>query len=84
MFPEKIMQETLHDHHMSITMSDRPICNLSFAYISLMGSSNSELLDITNRLLDRATAYEMEVSSENSKIMTNTVTAQTTSVQILA
>ena len=49
-----------------------------------MGSSNSELLDITNRLLDRATAYEMEVSSENSKIMTNTVTAQTTSVQILA
>ena len=27
--------------------------------------------DLTNRLVDRAMAYGMEVSTENSKIMTN-------------
>ena len=36
-----------------------------------MGSSNGELQDLTNGLADRATAYGMEVSTEKSKIMTN-------------
>ena len=36
-----------------------------------MGSRNSEILDLTNRLVERATAYGMEVSTEKSKIMTN-------------
>ena len=35
-----------------------------------MGDSSGELQDLTNRLVDRATAYGMEVSTENSKIMT--------------
>ena len=38
-----------------------------------MGSSNGELQDLTNRLVDRATAYEMGVSTEKSKIMTNSM-----------
>ena len=73
MFREKIMQETLHDHHTSISIGERPtICNLRFASdIDLMGSSNGELQDLTNGLADRATAYGMEVSTEKSKIMTN-------------
>ena len=37
--------------------------------IDLMGGSNGELQDLTNRLADRATAYGMEVSTEKSKIM---------------
>ena len=37
-----------------------------------MGGSNGELEDLTNRLVDRATAYGMEVSTEKSKVMTNT------------
>ena len=36
-----------------------------------MGGSNDELQDLTNKLVDRATAYEMEVSIEKSKIMNN-------------
>ena len=36
-----------------------------------MGGSNGELQDLANRLVDRATAYGMEVSTEKSKIMTN-------------
>ena len=36
-----------------------------------MSGRNSELQYLTNRLVDRATAYGKEVSTEKSKIMTN-------------
>ena len=36
-----------------------------------MGGSNGELQDLTNRLVDRTTVYEREVSTEKSKMMTN-------------
>ena len=63
------MQETLHDHHTSISTGGWPICNLRFAdSIELVGSSEGELQDLTNRLVDRATAYAMEVIAEKSKI----------------
>ena len=63
--PEKIMQETLHDHHTAIYIGGRPICNLRFA-------DDIDLIqDLTNRLVDRATAYGTEVSTEKSKVMTN-------------
>ena len=66
------MLETLQNHRASIFIGRRPICNLRFADdICLMGGSNSELQDLTNRLVDRATAYGMEVSTKNSKIMTS-------------
>ena len=39
--------------------------------INLMGGSNGELQVLTNRLVERAVAYELEVSTEKSKIMTN-------------
>ena len=39
--------------------------------ISQMGGSSGELQDLTNRFVDRATAYEMEVSTEKSNTMTN-------------
>ena len=48
------------------------ICKLRFADdIDLMGGSNGELQDLTNRPVDRATAYGMELSTEKSKIMIN-------------
>ena len=31
LFLDKIMQETLHDHHASISIGGRPICSLRFA-----------------------------------------------------
>ena len=36
-----------------------------------MGGSNGDLQDLTNTLVDRATAYGMVVSTEKNKIMTN-------------
>ena len=66
------MQETFHNHHTSTIINGRPIRNLQFAdNIDLVGSISGELQDLTNRLADRATAYEMEVSTEKSNIMTN-------------
>ena len=80
LFLRKIIQETLHDHYTSLSIGGRPICNLRFADdIDLVDGSNSELQNLTNRLVDRATAYGMEVSTAISR-----PTARTTSVQILA
>ena len=59
-------------HQTFISIGERPICDLRFAAgIDLMGGKNVELQDLTNRLVDRTTAYGMEVSTEKSKIMTN-------------
>ena len=74
LFLEKIMQEVLHDHHTSIFIRVRPICNLRFSDdINLKGGSSDELQDLTTSLVDSATAFGMEVSTENSKIMTNSM-----------
>ena len=48
------------------------MCKLPFADdIDDMGVSDGEHQDLTNRLVDRATAYRMEVSTEKCKIMIN-------------
>ena len=60
LFLEKIMQEIYHNHYTSISIGGRPVCNRRFADdIDLMGGSNGELQDLTNRLVDRATALRM-------------------------
>ena len=41
-----------------------------------MGSIDGELQDLTNRLVDKARAYGMEVSTEKSKVMTNSMNIQ--------
>ena len=65
LFSEETMQETFHDHQTSIYTGERPICNLRFADdIDLADGSNGELQDLTIRLVSRATAYGMEVSTK--------------------
>ena len=65
LFLEKITQESLHDHLTSISIGGRPLCYVRFADdIASRGSNNGELQDLTNRLVERATAYGMEVSKE--------------------
>ena len=41
--------------------------------IDLMSGSNGKFQNFTKRLVDRVTAYEMEVSIEKSKVMTNSM-----------
>ena len=38
-----------------------------------MGGSNGKLQDISNRLVDKTRAYGMEVSTEKSRTMTNSM-----------
>ena len=65
-FLEKIMQETLQDHHTSISIGH---FNLRFADdIDLMGGSNTELQALTDKLDNRASAYGMEVSTKKSEL----------------
>ena len=64
LFLVEIMQKTLHDHHISISIGVRPICNLQFPDDDRMGGRKGELQDLTNRLVDRATVYGIEVSTE--------------------
>mgnify|MGYP006273469667 CR=1 FL=1 len=81
LFLENIMRETLYDFHSTISIGGRPINNLRFADdIDLMGGSNKELQNLTNRLVDRADAYGMEVSTEKSKVLVNS--ANDTTAQI--
>ena len=75
LFLEKIMKETRHDHLTYISIGGRPISNFRFADdIDLIGGASSELQDLTNRLYERARAYGLEVSTEKSKIMVNSMT----------
>ena len=70
--PREDHAETLHDHHTSISIGGRLLCNPQFADgIDLMSSSNGELQDLTNRLVVRSMACGIEVSTENSKIISN-------------
>ena len=72
LFQEKSVPETLHDHHTSPSIGGKPICNVRLrANIDLMGGSSYELQDLTNRLVDRATAYEMKISTEKSEPLNN-------------
>ena len=48
-----------------------PLEEGSYATYVLLMSSILWAADLTNRHVDRATAYGMEVSTENRKIMTN-------------
>ena len=47
------------------------MCKAHVDNIDLIGSSSGKVQDLSNRLIDRAMAYRMEVSTEKSKIMTN-------------
>ena len=65
---EKIMQETLHEHHTSISIGERPIRKLQFADdIDLMGGSKGELQDVTNGLVDRTAAFGMKATQKRAR-----------------
>lgn len=80
-FLERIMQETMDDHPTTISIGGRPLCNLRFADdIDLMAGNNTELQDLTNRLVKCAKVYGMEVSHEKSKILINSANHTTAEI----
>lgn len=74
LYLERIMSDALQDHHTSISIGGRRVCNLRFADdIDLLAGSNEELQHLTDRLNVSAAAFGMEISTSKSKIMVNTV-----------
>ena len=77
------MQETLHDHSTTISIGGNPVCNLRFADdIDLMGGSNAELQELTDKLATKAGAYGMEISAAKSKTMVNTNSNTTANITL--
>ena len=75
------MQEILHNHTSTISIGGRPVCNLCFADdIDLMVCSNSELQELTNKLIATASAYGMEISTVKSKVMVNSTNNASVSI----
>ena len=68
-FLEQIMLNTLHKHSSKISIGGRNISNLRFAdYIDLITGSNTELQEITNRLVS-SKSHRIEISQEKNKTM---------------
>ena len=67
----------------TISIGGRSTNNLRFADdIDLMGGSEAELQELTNRLVNTAGAYGMEVSSEKSKVLVNSVRGTTAQISM--
>ena len=61
--------------------SSIPVSNLRFADdIDLMAGSNSELQDLTNKLVARAGACGMKISTVKSKITMNSTSTTNTNI----
>lgn len=72
LYLEKIMQDTLEKHQTTVSIGGRPICNLRFADdIDLMASSETELQNLTDLLVESASCYGMEISTEKSQVLVN-------------
>ena len=70
----------VYGHHTLISFGGKPVCNLRFVDdIDLMGGSNGELQDFTNRFVDRASVWKL--AQKRARLWP---TARTTSVQLLA
>ena len=81
LYLENITREKLHNFKSTISIGGRIISNLKFADdIDLMGGSNDELQELTDRLSNSAREYGMDISSEKSKVMVNS--GDNTTVQI--
>ena len=71
-FLERIMTDALEDHECTVSIGGRTITNLRFADdIDCLAGEKKELAKLVERLDKASTAYGMEISAENTKLMTN-------------
>lgn len=73
-FLEKILWNTLQDLEISVFIGGKQLSNLRLANdIDLMAGINIELQSLTNRVAGYSKAYEMSISTQNSKVMVNII-----------
>ena len=72
MFLERILTDAFEDHEGTVSIGGRTITNLRFADdIDGLARDEEELVNLVERLDKASTAYDMEISAEKTKLMTN-------------
>ena len=76
------MTDALQDHEGTVSIEGRTITNLSFAEdINGLAGEEEELAKIVERLDKASTAYGMEISLEETKLMVNNTSGINTEIK---
>ena len=71
-FPERIMSNALEEHEGKVSLGGRNITSLRFADDrDALAEEEQELVALVESLDKTCTRYEMEISAEKTKLMTN-------------
>ena len=82
-FPERIMTDALDDYKGAVSIGGRTITNLCFADdIDGFVREEEELANLVECLDKACTAYGMESSAENTKLMTNNTSGINTEIKV--
>ena len=82
-FLEKVMTDALKDHEGTVSIGGRTITNLCFAYYTDgLAGEDEELANLVERLDKASTAYDMEISAEKTKLMTNNISGINTEIKV--
>ena len=77
------MTDALEDHEGTVSIGGRKITNLRFADdIDVLAGEEEELANLVEHLDKASTAYGMEISAENTKLMTNTTSGINTEIKV--
>ena len=81
-FLERIMTDALEDHEGTVGIGGRTITNLRFAGdIDGLAGEEEELANLVERLDKASTAYDMEISAQKTKLMTNNTSGINTEIK---
>ena len=82
-FLERIMTDALEDHEGTVNIGGRTITNFRFADdIDGLAGEEEELANLVERLDKASTAYDMEISAEKTKLMTNNTSGINTEIKV--
>ena len=77
------MTDALEDHEGTVSIGGRTITNLRFADdIDGLAGEEKELANLVERLDKASTAYGMEISAENTKLMINNTSGVNTEIKV--
>ena len=80
---ERIMTDALEDYEGTVSIEGRAITNLRFAdNIDGLAGEEEELAKLVECLYKVSTAYCMEISAENTKLMTNNSSGINTEIKV--
>ena len=82
-FLERIMTDALEDQEGTVSFGGRTITNLRLADdIDGLAGEEEKLANLVERLDKVSTAYDMEVSAEKTKLMTNNASGINTEIKV--